>query len=112
MNREPLDVCLHKQVRRRISRMSSIVLISIVGLVASYPLVACTRWGSFSIVGRDEMALSALHTVSKKLVWSDEFDGPGGAPPDPTRWNAQVGGDGWGNKQLEYDTNNQNAYLD
>jgi beta-glucanase (GH16 family) len=47
-----------------------------------------------------------------KLVWSDEFDGSQGAAPDPNRWTPDVGGEGWGNRQLEYNTNNQNAYQD
>jgi beta-glucanase (GH16 family) len=38
-----------------------------------------------------------------RLVWSDEFDGPEGASPDPERWRFDVGTD-WGNAQLEYDT--------
>ena len=36
------------------------------------------------------------------LVWSDEFDTPG--PPDPTRWNYDIGGHGWGNQELQYYT--------
>lgn len=48
-----------------------------------------------------------------KLLWSDEFDGPTGALPDPERWAFDVGGDGWGNRQLEYDTDSaDNASLD
>lgn len=39
-----------------------------------------------------------------QLVWRDEFDGAAGTPPDPTRWRHDVGGDGWGNQQLEFDT--------
>lgn len=37
------------------------------------------------------------------LVWQDEFDGPAGQSPDPSRWNFDLG-TGWGNAQLEYDT--------
>jgi len=39
-----------------------------------------------------------------QLVWSDEFDGPAGQSPDPSRWTYDVGGSGWGNDQLEFDT--------
>jgi len=39
-----------------------------------------------------------------QLVWSDEFDGPALQPPDTSRWTYDVGGSGWGNNQLEYDT--------
>ncbi len=38
-----------------------------------------------------------------QLVWSDEFDGPAGALPDPGNWRFDVG-TGWGNRQLEFDT--------
>jgi beta-glucanase (GH16 family) len=38
------------------------------------------------------------------LAWSDEFDAPGGTPIDPAKWKHDVGGNGWGNNQLEYDT--------
>jgi beta-glucanase (GH16 family) len=35
------------------------------------------------------------------LTWSDEFSSADGFAPDPTKWNYDVGGDGWGNKELE-----------
>src|ERR1700680_3154792 len=37
-----------------------------------------------------------------QLVWSDEFDTDG--PPDSTKWGYDTGGNGWGNKELEYYT--------
>ena len=46
------------------------------------------------------------------LIWNDEFNGPAGMPPDPLKWTANIGGDGWGNGELEYYTNNGNAYQD
>jgi beta-glucanase (GH16 family) len=46
-------------------------------------------------------------------VWTDEFDGPSGGAVDPTRWTFDVGGDGWGNQELEYYTRRtENAALD
>jgi beta-glucanase (GH16 family) len=36
-----------------------------------------------------------------RLVWSDEFDRPNGSGPDPTKWGYDLGGDGWGNNELE-----------
>ncbi len=39
-----------------------------------------------------------------RLVWSDEFDGSANTAPDPTVWTHDVGGNGWGNGQLEYNT--------
>lgn len=38
-----------------------------------------------------------------QLVWSDEFDGAAGELPDPGNWVFNIG-TGWGNEQLEYDT--------
>lgn len=38
-----------------------------------------------------------------KLVWQDEFNGTAGTLPDTLSWNFDIG-TGWGNAQLEYDT--------
>jgi beta-glucanase (GH16 family) len=47
------------------------------------------------------------------LVWQDEFEGDGGTRPDPSKWSPDIGGDGWGNGQLEFDTDRtDNAALD
>lgn len=48
-----------------------------------------------------------------KLVFKDEFDGPLGSAIDITKWTAETGGGGWGNRELQYYTNStDNAYLD
>ena len=39
------------------------------------------------------------------LIWSDEFDYTG--LPDPSKWNMETGGGGWGNNELQYYTNTQ-----
>src|SRR2546423_9921135 len=50
--------------------------------------------------------------ASYKLVWSDEFSGPDGASPDSSKWTYDIGGNGWGNNELEYYTNRtQNAQI-
>jgi len=36
-----------------------------------------------------------------QLVWSDEFNGPNGSLPDARKWTYDLGGSGWGNKELE-----------
>jgi beta-glucanase (GH16 family) len=47
------------------------------------------------------------------LVWQDEFDGAEGARPDSSKWRYDIGGDGWGNAQLEFDTDRtENVSLD
>ncbi|QDK79193.1 glycoside hydrolase family 16 protein [Spirosoma sp. KCTC 42546] len=40
--------------------------------------------------------------VVPKLIWSDEFNVNG--LPDSTKWGYDVGGNGWGNNELEYYT--------
>ena len=58
-------------------------------------------------------AASAQTTVGWQLVWSDEFNGTAGSAPDPTKWNYDLGGGGWGNGEAEvYTSSTQNAFLD
>jgi beta-glucanase (GH16 family) len=38
------------------------------------------------------------------LAWSDEFAGPDGSAPDPSKWTIVTGGNGWGNNESEYYT--------
>lgn len=40
--------------------------------------------------------------VARKLVWADEFETAG--LPDSTKWAYEIGGNGWGNHELEYYT--------
>lgn len=48
-----------------------------------------------------------------KLSWSDEFNGAAGQPPDSSKWNFEIGGNGWGNNELEFYTNRrENSALD
>ena len=47
-----------------------------------------------------------------KLVWRDEFDGPKGSTIDKTKWTAEVGGSGWGNRELQcYTDRPENAFI-
>ena len=47
------------------------------------------------------------------LVWAEEFDGAYGSPPNPGVWQAEVGGHGWGNEELQfYTAGTENAHLD
>jgi beta-glucanase (GH16 family) len=52
----------------------------------------------------DGGADSAVNPPGWTLTWSDEFDGPNGSAPDPSKWTHDVGGGGYGNKELEYYT--------
>ena len=50
---------------------------------------------------------------SYTVRWADEFDGAAGSVPDPAKWNYDLGGNGWGNNELETYTNRtDNAFLD
>lgn len=40
-----------------------------------------------------------LQNFQSQPSWSDEFDVPG--QPDPGKWSCQLGGDGWGNQELQ-----------
>ena len=47
------------------------------------------------------------------LVWSDEFDGPSGSPVNSSKWSFDIGGNGWGNKELEtYTSRTANSDLE
>jgi beta-glucanase (GH16 family) len=47
------------------------------------------------------------------LAWSDEFDGPSGSPVNSSKWSFDVGGNGWGNNELEtYTSRVNNAHLE
>ena len=47
-----------------------------------------------------------------QLVWQDEFEGAANQLPDSTKWDFDIG-TGWGNAQLEYDTDRpENVSLD
>lgn len=48
---------------------------------------------------------AAAPATGWKLVWSDEFDKDGA--PDPAKWSYDVGGHGWGNKELQFYTDNR-----
>ncbi len=48
-----------------------------------------------------------------KLTFADEFNAPVGTPPDPSKWNYDLGGHGWGNNELQcYTTSTKNSFHD
>jgi beta-glucanase (GH16 family) len=52
-------------------------------------------------------------TDAWELVWSDEFDFPDGARIDPSKWTAEIGGEGWGNREKQYYTDRrENATIE
>ena len=73
--------------RAAIVTTASLVLGAAIVLAAALPLHA----------GRDGSQEPAW-----RPVWSDEFDTPG--LPDPAKWSYDVGGHGWGNRELQFYT--------
>ena len=56
---------------------------------------------------------SSAPTPESTQMWSDEFDGPAGATFDRTKWVADTGGEGFGNKERQfYTTRAENVALD
>lgn len=54
-------------------------------------------------------------TVEKPttLIWQDEFDSVARIAPNSQKWGYNLGGDGWGNEELEYYTNSiNNAFVE
>ena len=47
---------------------------------------------------------TVLPTDRLTLLWHDEFDQPRDTPPDPAKWKFDVGGQGWGNQEYQYYT--------
>ena len=77
------------------------------------------RWLAPALAGVSALACSAgdggpvTPPPQWTLVWSDEFDGAAGDPADLATWSFDVGGDGWGNAQLEFNTERpENSGLD
>ena len=60
--------------------------------------VACSQ-------GQSDLKLTSCPDSKWKLLWSDEFDGPNGAGVDPQKWTHRLGGNGWGNRELQHYTN-------
>jgi beta-glucanase (GH16 family) len=90
-----------------------------VGVIMEKPLKALFATAVFMAIifsGRLSGGHGATQTSSAppgyELVWSDEFNGPDGAVPDVGKWAYDIGGDGWGNHELEFYTNHaQNAQM-
>ncbi|HWX46072.1 MAG TPA: glycoside hydrolase family 16 protein [Solirubrobacteraceae bacterium] len=91
-------------------------VVALLGILATtLALVAPVEAGSN---GRGYRARHAAPVVGgsarwRHLVWSDNFKGPVGARPNPRRWSFDIGGNGWGNEELEsYTSKPSNAELD
>jgi beta-glucanase (GH16 family) len=72
----------------------SLVLVAVAGVV-----LVVGSGGSRPVAAAAAKAASAGSHWT--LSWSDEFNGPDGSSLDPTKWKFDVGGGGWGNRELE-----------
>ena len=110
-----LENRLSKTKPQHSSRIMTIFA-SILLFIVFYPLTSCggqKNMGNMPIKMAPSPTQSGVSSSADwKLVWSDEFNGAAGTPPDPTKWSPNIGGSGWGAKELEYNTNNQNASQD
>jgi len=58
------------------------------------------------------ISCAVLQAEKPAPTWSDEFAQPDNSAPDPAKWTFDVGGGGWGNKELEtYTTARENCFI-
>ncbi len=65
--------------------------------------MSCSKGGSNTTVPNTPINTNPSPTLTYQLVWSDEFSANG--MPDTSKWGFDVGGNGWGNNELQYYTN-------
>lgn len=84
--------------------MSSFTLIrAAAALAIPVMLLACTASSTREAVTPKEW------TFESTPAWQDEFEYSG--KPDPAKWGYDLGGDGWGNNELQFYTDSEdNAY--
>ena len=57
--------------------------------------------------------VTAAQGQPARVVFADEFNGPAGTSFDQTSWSAELGGEGWGNEELQFYTDKtENVRLD
>ena len=97
------------------------------GKIAAGILCVGAVFASGYLIGREkqnQIAVASQPLAWGDPAWSDEFDGAPMQMPDPTKWSFEVGGGGWGSKQLQTycspggvtakgcDIHHPNAFLD
>src|SRR5215471_12306232 len=66
-----------------------------------YTLVVSPKLLALSLLVTTFFVASAAGQTTWKLVFNDEFNGPNGAAPDPSKWTYDTGGGGFGNGEIE-----------
>lgn len=64
-------------------------------------MISCSNLLLF-LLGLLPVAAPHMQSREWKLIWSDEFDSDGA--PDSKKWSYDLGGHGWGNKELQFYT--------
>lgn len=68
------------------------------------------RWMILGLLAASGWIVEVRAAGPWTLVWSDEFNQPDGSPPAPTHWAFNLGGNGWGNNELQcYTARTNNA---
>ncbi len=81
-------------------------------VLCSFCLLLCIAVIPFVATQKRSVWSGPRGSVKWQLVWSDEFDQDG--LPDSSKWGFDVGGSGWGNKELQYytDRRKENARVE
>jgi beta-glucanase (GH16 family) len=67
--------------------------------------------GTSRLAGCVKNLITDSNSSKWKLEWSDEFNDKSGTGFDRTKWTANIGGKGWGNKEFQYYTDRiENVY--
>jgi beta-glucanase (GH16 family) len=86
------------------SRPAALALVAVAALAAA---------GTGTALATSTPSAAPAVRAAAAPTWSDDFNGPAGSAPDPSKWQLETGGSGWGNQELEYYTNStRNAALD
>ncbi len=90
--------------KRTLSLVCTVLILASLG--------SCGSGGSGGSTGTSDPSTPYNWNGTWTLVWSDDFSGPDGSSPDPSKWAFDVGGGGWGNQELEtYTSRTQNAQI-
>jgi beta-glucanase (GH16 family) len=76
----------------------------VTGLAISLLALLSLSAGDCQKLGKKNIQKIDASTASRKLIWSDEFNGPSGSMPDLKKWTIVNDGSGFGNRELEYYT--------
>jgi len=79
-----------RNLLRRSALASALPVVVFISLLVSYSCLGSTA--------------PASNPAVWSLTWNDEFNGPNGSPVDSTKWGFDIGGNGWGNNELQYYT--------